>query len=697
MTRRFIAGMLLIPAMATFAHSNKADENLWLEDVDAKKSLAWVKQSNQATDKSLASTPLYQSLYQDALSALNKKDKLLHISQQGDWIYNYWKGEKNPRGVYRRATVASFNSGSPVWNTVLDIDKMSKIDDTKWVFKGMNCLRPEYEKCLVSLSPGGGDATELREFNSRTLKFVEVGFNLPTSKMGVSWIDENNVYVGTDFGPDSMTDSGYPRIQKIWKRGTPLSEAKIVLEADKKSVAAYAYRMVTDSGNIDLLVESLDFWRNSYSQFIDNKTVPLNLPESAVINSAIDGNLVVSLQKDWTFEGKEYLQGSVLIIEPALLRGKKGSIEVLIKPDRAAIVEDITVTKKGILAVILEDVKSRVYLYENNKGQWHSTLIDLPKTGKIEIESTNDDTGEFFARYEGFLTPPTLYSVDTKLNVKIAEQQSATFDAANFKVEQYFTKSNDGTSVPYFVIMNKATKLDGKNPTHMFSYGGFRASMRPSYSGSYEALNGAYGKMWLERGGVYVVANIRGGGEYGPAWHAAALLENRHKAYEDFESIAEDLIKRKITSPKHLGIEGRSNGGLLVGAAMTRRPDLFGAVICGVPLLDMKRYHKLLAGASWMAEFGNPDTDDWEFIKQYSPYQNIKQGQKYPPVFFFTSTRDDRVHPGHARKMAAKLKSMGQEVEYYENMEGGHTGSSTSEQLAKRIALSFAHLWRHLK
>lgn len=697
MKRHLLAGILLLPTITAFAYSDKSDPNLWLEEVDGEKALAWVKQSNQATDKSLASDPLYQSLYKDALNALNSKDQLPSINQRGDWIYNYWKDTEHPRGIYRRADLASFNAGSPNWQTVLDIDQISAKENTKWVFKGMNCLQPEYEKCLVSLSPGGGDASELREFNSRTLQFVGVGFNLPTSKMSVSWIDEDHLFVGTDFGPDSMTDSGYPRIQKIWQRGKSLSEAKVVLTANKKSVAAYATHMLTSTGNIDLLVESLSFWRNRYSQLIDDQSIPLNLPETAVINSAIDSKLVVTLQEDWKFDNQDYKQGSVLIIDPGLLRGKEGQITVLIKPDRKAIVEDITVTKKGILAVILEDVKSRVYLYQEKKGHWQSTLIDLPGTGKIEIESTNDITGEFFARYEDFLTPPTLYSVDEKLKTKIAEQQSATFDGSKFKVVQYFTKSKDDTSVPYFVIMDKNIQFNGKNPTHMFSYGGFRASMRPSYSGSYEALNGAYGKMWLERGGVYVVANIRGGGEYGPAWHAAALLENRHKAYEDFESVAEDLIRRKITSAKHLGIEGRSNGGLLVGAVMTRRPDLFGAVICGVPLLDMKRYHKLLAGASWMGEYGDPDTDDWQFIKQYSPYQNLKDKQKYPPVFFFTSTRDDRVHPGHARKMAARLMAMGQQVEYYENMEGGHAGSSTSEQLAKRIALSFTHLWHYLK
>jgi prolyl oligopeptidase len=697
MKRGLITGLVLAASIALLAKASNQDKYIWLEDVDGSKALEWVKAANRTTDQSLTSTPLYKSLYKDAISALDSQDKLLSISQRGDWIYNFWKGPKHPRGIYRRTSIESFGSGSPKWSTVLDIDKLSVEEGTKWVFQGMNCLAPEYEQCLVNLSPGGSDASELREFNSKTLKFSEFGFNLPTAKMRVSWIDEDHVYVGTDFGPESMTDSGYPRIQKIWKRGSKLSDAKTILEVPKKSVAGAAYRIRSDKGDIDILVDSIDFWKNNYYQYLNERAIQLNLPQTASINDAYDGQLVVSLKQDWDIDGKKYKQGSVLLIDPAYLRGEKGEIKQLIKANRKAIVEDIIVTKNGILTVVLEDVKSRVYRHQKVDGKWSSQLVDLPKLGSIQIESVNEATGEFFVRYEDFLTPPTLYLVNKKLESKVAMQQSATFDSSNFKAEQFFSQSKDGTKVPYFVIMNKNTNLDGTNPTHIFAYGGFRASLTPSYSGSYESLNGAYGKMWLERGGVYVVANIRGGGEYGPAWHAAALRENRIKAYEDFESIAEDLFARKITSAKHLGIEGRSNGGLLVGALMTRRPELYGAVICGVPLLDMQRYHKLLAGASWMAEYGDPDTDDWNFIKKYSPYQNVKSGQQYPPVLFYTSTRDDRVHPGHARKMAAKLLEQGQPVEYYENMEGGHAGSSTSEQLAKRIALSFTHLWHQLK
>lgn len=697
MLSRFHIGVIVLSILSITTQVSASDPYLWLEDVDSQKALDWVKRTNQATEKSLMRDPLYQSLYQDALTVLNNKDKLPSITQRGRWIYNYWKGDTNPRGIYRRTSVESFNSNSPKWQTVLDIDKMSAEDNVKWVFKGMQCLKPAQEICLVNLSPGGGDAHMVREFNTKSLSFVEDGFYLPTAKSSASWIDENHLYVGTDFGPGSMTDSGYPRIQKIWQRGTDLSEAKTVLEVDKQSVSASARHFSGDKQSIDLLVEGLSFWTRKYSQYIDGKVVPLNLPETASVIDVIDGQLVVKLQKDWEFNQKFYKLGSVLLIEPALLRGEKGALTVLVKQTDNAIVEDVIVTAKGILVISLQDVKSVVDFYEKQQGKWQSRRVKLPNTGQIAIETSDDSSGEFFVRFEDFLTPPTLYSVNENLDVKVALQQSATFDGSKFMVKQYFANSKDGTRVPYFVVMNKNTRFDGKNPTHIFAYGGFRASLTPSYSGSYEDLNGAYGKMWLERGGVFVLANIRGGGEYGPAWHSAALLENRHKAYEDFEAIAQALINSNITSAKHLGIEGRSNGGLLVGATMTRRPDLYGAVICGVPLLDMKRYHKLLAGASWMAEYGNPDTDDWQFIKQYSPYQNLDEDKTYPPIFFFTSTRDDRVHPGHARKMAAKMRQQGHKIEYYENLEGGHKGSSTSEQLAKRITLGYTHLWKQLK
>lgn len=688
--------------LTSAAEQKPQDPYLWLEDIDGEKALSWVRTANQETDKSLTNNPLYKSIYADVLSALDSKDKLPEVNIIGDMVYTLKKDVDHPRGLYQRTSMADFKAGKARWQPVLDIDEMSKNDDVKWVFHGMDCLKPQYQRCLVYLSPGGGDAHEMREFDAKALTFVDKGFALPAAKMQVSWMDPDHLFVATDFGGGSKTESGYARKIKIWTRGTPLSKAKHVFEVPEKSVSVTATRYTSANQAIDLFVDVPSFWTRSYHQMVDGEIVDLALPETAIISDVVAGKYVVSLKDDWAFNGTQYKQGSVLLIPPKALTttavaGPVDGVVLLIESSESAIVEDVSVAKNSIIVTVLEDVKSKVYRYTNGVKGWQPNLIDLPESGQISIASISHVSGEFFARYEGFITPPTLYAVGESLTPKRILQQSATFDSRGLKVEQFFVKSLDGTRVPYFVVMNRETKLDGKNPTHIFAYGGFRASLTPAYSGSYEDLNGAYGKAWLERGGVYVIANIRGGAEYGPAWHAAALLDKRHKAFEDFEAVAEDLFRRKITSAKHLGIEGRSNGGLLVGATMVRRPELYGAIVCGVPLLDMKRYNKLLAGASWMAEYGNPDTDDWSFIKQYSPYQNLKDGQEYPPILFFTSTRDDRVHPGHARKMAAKMKAAGHQVEYYENVEGGHKGSATSEQTAKRVALSFMHLWTHLQ
>ncbi len=673
------------------------DEYLWLENIDGEKAMSWVENANQTTANKLSKDPLYQEIYNDVLAALDSKDKLPEVNIIGDYVYQLQRSTEKPRGVYERTKFDLFKAGKPVWQTVLDIDAMAKRDKQKWVFHGMSCLAPENKHCVVYLSPGGGDAHEMREFDAETLSFVENGFRLPTAKMQVNWVDKDTLYVATDFGEGSQTDSGYARQLKKWTRGSKLADAKPIFEVAKESVRVWAQRFKHQDQDFDLLTDAPGFWTRKYYQLVDGKPTPLQLPDTAIILDMFAGDYLVSLKQDWSYQGENYTAGSVLLINPNTLMEGKGPVTVLVKSSPKFIVDSVVVAKDSLIVSAFEDVKSSLYRYYQEAGEWNSDLVKLPSSGTISVVSVSSETGDVLARFEGFITPPTLYAYNAATGLAKVQQQSATFDATGLKVEQFFAKSKDGTQVPYFVVMNEKTKFDGKNPTHIFAYGGFRVSVTPSYSGSYEDLNGAYGKAWLERGGVYVVANIRGGGEYGPAWHSAALLENRNKAYEDFEAIAQDLFDRKITSAKHLGIEGRSNGGLLVGATMTRRPDLYGAVICGVPLLDMKRYNKLLAGASWMGEYGNPDTDDWKFIKQYSPYQNLNKGQNYPPTFFFTSTRDDRVHPGHARKMAARMKASGQQVDYYENIEGGHKGSATSEQTAKRVAMSFVHLWRNLK
>jgi prolyl oligopeptidase len=681
--------------------SAENDPYLWLEGVDDEKALDWVRAENAATASRLKSNPLFEELYAEAKAVLNSSSRLPDVYQEGEWLYNFWRDDKNPRGVFRRTDLTGFASDEPEWEVVIDIDALSAAEDQQWVFRGMNCLPEHPEHCLVRLSPGGGDAVVSREFNSTSKTFSKDGFFLPLAKGGASWIDADTVFVSTDFGEGSMTESGYPRTVKRWKRGTPLAEAELLYEGDVESVSASAFRLRSAGGDIDLVRDGKTFWTSERYQLIDGTLKHLEIPLSATVNGAFQGRLIISLKEDWTRGDTTYPQGAVLVADTtALQTDGKGVIEVMVEPDDVTVVQSVATTDATVLVSVLENVRGRIYRYSpGTEGQWHRTLVDFPDNGSLEITSTDDSTGNFFARYESFTSAPALYyvaSADWKPQ-KVKSQQPS-FDGSKYQTEQYFATSADGTKIPYFVVLAKDAKRDGNNPTHIFSYGGFRNSLTPSYSGSYEDLSGAYGKLWLDRGGVFVLANIRGGGEFGPQWHAAALKENHYRAFEDFEAVAEDLFERGITSPQHLGIEGRSNGGLLVGATMTRRPDLYGAVICGVPLLDMQRYHLLLAGASWMAEYGDPDIpEEWAYIREYSPYQNLSSGVDYPAVFFYTSTRDDRVHPGHARKMAARMKELDQEIWYYENMEGGHSGSTTNDQLAYRLALAYTHLWTQLK
>jgi len=677
------------------------DPYLWLEGVDDAKALDWVRAENQSTADRLKSNPLFDELYAEAKATLNASSRLPNVYQEEGWLYNFWRDETNPRGVFRRTTLAGFAADEPEWEVVIDIDALSRKEDKQWVFKGMSCLQEHPEYCLVRLSPGGGDAVVTREFNSKTRTFTEDGFYLPLAKGSASWIDKDSVFVSTDFGEGSMTSSGYPRIVKRWKRGTPLAAAELIFEGDIKSVSAGAFRMHSAGPDIDMIREGKTFWTSERYQLIDGVKKRLDIPATATVNGAFQGRLIFSLKEDWTRADTTYRQGSIMIADvTALHAGGEGEIDVMVEPDDSTIVQSVIPTDETVLVTVLENVRGRIYRYTpGTEGRWNRKLVDFPDNGSLSITSTDDASGNFFAHYESFTNPPALYYVTpADWQPQKVKSQLPSFDGSRYRTEQYFATSADGTKVPYFVVLPKDARLDGNNPTHIFSYGGFRNSLTPSYSGSYEKLSGAYGKLWLDRGGIFVLANIRGGGEFGPAWHTSALKENRHRAFEDFEAVAEDLFKRNITSPKHLGIEGRSNGGLLVGATMTRRPELYGAVICGVPLSDMKRYHKLLAGASWMAEYGDPDIpEQWEYIKTYSPYHNLSRDVDYPAVFFYTSTRDDRVHPGHARKMAARMQEYGHEVWYYENLEGGHGGSSTNDQLAYRLALAYTHLWTQLK
>ena len=682
------SALWLSSILSVAAYATQNDPYIWLEEVESEKALNWVKKQNTQSLTQLKSHKNYKEIYDNSLAIINDKTRIPYASERAGFYYNFWRDENHVRGIYRRTTFAEYQKSSPKWETVLDVDALAKQENENWVYKGMDCHYPAYNRCLVSLSRGGADATEVREFDISSKSFVKNGFYLPEAKSSISWYDENAVFVGTDFGEGSMTDSGYPAVVKLWQRGTDLAQAKTLFSANKTSVSAGGYTTYDGDKPYRLIYDGTSFYTRDMYVLVKDKLVKLNIPNDASVVGLNNDKVFIQLKSAWN----NFIQAEVIYTDINSLIKDKAKFTSFIKPSKRVSIEGLSFTKSAILVTVMEDVKNKLYRYLPKKNdQWHVEQVDFPANGSISVFNTDTDKDDFFVNYTDFLTPSSLYLVNGKdLSINRLKGNKSHFDASQFISKQYFATSKDGTKVPYFIVHNKDIKLDGKNPTLLYGYGGFEVSMQPYYSST-------MGKNWLEEGGVYVLSNIRGGGEYGPSWHQAALKKNRHKAYEDFEAIAEDLIARKITSPKHLGIQGGSNGGLLVGAAFTRRPDLYNAVICQVPLLDMKRFNQLLAGASWMGEYGNPDNEDeWQYIKTYSPYHNLDKEVQYPKVFFTTSTRDDRVHPAHARKMVAKMKGMGFDVLYFENMEGGHAGAANNEQRAMVSSLSYAYLMDRL-
>lgn len=688
MKKYLIAFTLLFLVVPGFFMTAQDDPFLWLEEVQGKKALEWVKKHSDATAAEFKAVPGFQATYDAILEELNSDDRIPYVSRRGKYLYNFWRDAKHIRGIYRRTTMQEYRKPNPKWEIVLDIDKLAKEENENWVYKGMSVLYPGYTRGLLRLSRGGADAVVVREFDLKTLSFVKDGFSLKEAKHRVSWIDKDHLFVGTDFGKGSFTKSGYPRFVKIWKRGAPLKEAKTVLEVDEKSVWSYGFRVHDRSEYIDVVAEGKTFWKHIYYILKKGKLHKLDLPIDAVIQGLFKGQALIQLKSDLTAGGSTFKQGSTLSIKVTdLLAGKK-NFKLVMAPTNRISISGVSSTKNFLVMTVLDNVKGKLFQFTQDKnGDWRKKQVKTQDNGTLSVSGTRFEDDKYFMTYQDYLTPVSYYMVDGQSGkIEKLKNAPARFNPDSLKVDQYEAVSKDGTKIPYFIVMPQKIKFDGNNPTLLYGYGGFRISMKPRYAGT-------RGKVWLERGGVFVVANIRGGGEFGPKWHKAALLKNKRKSYEDFIAVAEDLIKRKVTSPAKLGIQGGSNGGLLVGAVLTMRPDLFKAVVCQVPLLDMKRYTKLLAGASWAAEYGNPDDPDmWNYIKTYSPYQNVKKKAKYPKVFFVTSTRDDRVHPGHARKMAARMSAMGHPVYFYENTEGGHGAAANNRQRAFMSALYYAYL-----
>jgi prolyl oligopeptidase len=689
---------------ASDAAAQAPDPYLWLEEVQGDKPLAWVRERNAASRQQLQAWPEFNSTRDRFREILDSRGRIPAVKRRGNWLYNLWQDGSNPRGLWRRTTLDEYRKLEPAWQTLIDIDALGKAENTNWVFKGFDCLGTTDGPCLISLSRGGADATEVREFDQSTRRFVEGGFVLPEAKTDVAWGDRDTLYVGTDFGPGSLTDSGYPRVIKRWKRGSKLSEATSVFEGQHKDVSVWVGVDHTPGHEMVLFQRAVDFYRSEL--WVQDKTTgakPVQVPKPPDAEVSFwYGRALVRLRSDWAQDGKTWRSGSLLAADAAALRSGKPVFTPLFVPTASRSLEGFTLTRGTVVLSIMEHVAGRLQewrpVQRDGQSQWVSRDIDAPFPGNLSVQSWHDSElrddplAESYAlSYTDFLTPDTLYLARTGSDARERLKTRPTFfDATGMRVEQRFATSKDGTRVPYFVVWPRGAQADGKNPTLLYGYGGYQVSMQPWYSG-------LLGTGWYARGGVLVVANIRGGGEYGPAWHQAAIKANKQKSYDDFAAVAEDLIKTRVTSPQHLGMQGGSNGGLLVGAVMLQRPELFGAVVCQVPLLDMRRFHLLLAGASWMAEYGDPDKpEDWAVISRYSPYQNVKPGMTLPPLLLATSTRDDRVHPGHARKMAACMMEQGHKVLYYENIEGGHAGAADNAQVADMRALEFAFLWQHL-
>lgn len=666
------------------------DQYQWLEKIDSEKSLQWVATQNEETTSLLKKNKNFETIYQKILSIYDSKERLRYPSITGDHLYNFWQDANNKKGVWQRTTLESYQQTDTKWEVLLDIDKLAATEQESWVFKGAVGCAPQYTRYMIRLSRGGGDAVVMREFDLEKKEFVSDGFRLPEAKGSVAWIDKDTLIVSTNFGEGTTTTSGYPNVVKIWKRGQELSQATTVFTGETSDVGTWGSVIETPQRNYQVIVRAKTFY--TYETYIieNEKPIKINLPDDAEVNNIFHNKLLVQLKSDWKWDKTTYKQGSLISIDYNDALEGKMSAEVIAVPTERSSISSIATTKNYLLVGSLENVRGKLHKYFIKEGKWHSERIQAPDYGSIRVVSTSAFKDFFFYTYENFLTPTSLYLMTADKNTKM-KSLPQFFPGENYVVNQLEATSKDGTKVPYFIVHHKNAKKDGSNPTLLYGYGGFEISLRPSYSAT-------IGSAWLEQGGIYVLANIRGGGEFGPKWHRAALKENRQRAYDDFIAIAEDLIAKKYTAAQHLGIMGGSNGGLLVGAVFTQRPDLFNAVVCRVPLLDMKRFNKLLAGASWMGEYGNPDKpEEWEYIKKYSPYHNLSADKKYPYVFFNTSTRDDRVHPAHARKMVAKMKGMGHKVYYYENTEGGHAAATNNEQRAFSSALIYCYLLQQLQ
>jgi prolyl oligopeptidase len=674
------------------AAATPADPFLWLEEIEGPRALAWVHQENARSLKRLTADPRYQDAEQQAQAILEDRSRIPYGALRGGYVYNFWQDDAHVRGLWRRTPLASYETASPSWETLLDVDELARAEGRNWVYQGVDCQPDNGPRCLVSLSDGGSDAQVVREFDVPARRFIADGFNLPEAKSDVAWKDADTVLVATRFDEHSLTESGYPYIIKEWQRGQPLDQARELYRGAAHDVLASPARLDGAQGtHLLVIVRARTFFSSDYLAVGPGSLRPMTLPPKVDLQGISQGQLLFLIRQDWHIAGTSFKTGSLLSMPLASLSDAQPSIHTVLVPGPRDSIEQVAVTRSGVLAALYSDVRGRLLRLQFAGKAWTATDIALPANGSVGIATADPRSDTAFVTYEDFLTPATLYQVAVPtLQARPIKSLAQKFDAAKFTVEQLEATSRDGTRVPYFVVRPKSLVANGSAPTLLYGYGGFNVSMLPGYLGT-------TGKLWLEHGGVYVLANIRGGGEFGPAWHEAGLKTHRQVVYDDFIAVAEDLIARRITSARRLGIEGGSNGGLLMGVMLTQRPELFHAAVIQVPLLDMLRFDKLLAGASWVDEYGSPQVpQERAWLERMSPYQNLHYRKDFPEVFILTSTKDDRVHPGHARKYAAKLEALHMPFLYYENVAGGHSAAADLRERARRLALEFVYLSERL-
>ncbi len=687
-----LAALLTLTACAAMTVASD-DPNAWLEDTHGQKALSWVQGENARTLKRLTGDARYDAYKKEALAIFTAKDRIAMPAFRAGGVDNLWQDASHPQGIWRHASLVSYRAGKPSWATLLDLDALSKQEGRKWFLKGIECLPPDDTRCLVNLSDGGGDAIEIREFDVKARAFVAGGFSVSRAKQSVDWIDGDTMLLARAFDASEETASGYAAVIREVKRGQVPAQGRIVFRAERGDtmVSARVLRQV-DGAVAGIVAERrVGFFDVEYYLIDGPAPVRLALPTYASLRGFVGGRMIFTVQDQW----KGFGQGALVAIDLAGVRKAPAApetvAELVMQPSASQTIDGVQTTRDAVVVQLLDNVQGAIDVHHRGARGWTRRRLALPAQSALTVRAAQASGSLLFVSSESFLAPTRLWAADAAGGKpRVVAALPRRFKAGSHRVEQNWAVSRDGTKVPYFLVVPRKQRKDGGTPTLLFGYGGFQISKPPAYLPE-------MGKLWLERGGAYVIANIRGGGEFGPAWHKSALRENRQRAFDDFAAVAEDLIARKVTSPRRLGIYGRSNGGVLTTVSMTQRPDLFNAVVVESPLIDMLRYHKLSAGASWVAEYGNPDVaGDRAFIEAYSAYQKLKPGTTYPEPYVTTNTEDDRVHPGHARKYAARLSQLGAPYLYFENTIGGHSNDADPGLNAERWARHYVYLAQKL-